>query len=61
MEAACSKTPLVGSAEVEAAVHDAFVLVQQGPSLAYSPGARRLPAHVAACAPPDEAPREDAL
>jgi hypothetical protein len=53
MEAACSKTPLVDSAEAEAAVRDAFVLVQQGPSLAYSLGASRLPAHVAACALPD--------
>jgi hypothetical protein len=53
MEAACSKTPLVDSAEAEAAVRDAFVVVQQVPSLAYSLGARRMLAHVAVCALPD--------
>jgi hypothetical protein len=55
-EAACSQKPLVDSAEAEAAVavRDAFALVQQGPSLAYSPGARRLPANAAACALQDE-------
>jgi hypothetical protein len=61
MEAACSKTPLVDNAEVEAAVHDAFVLVQQAPSLAYSPGASRLSAHVAACALPDGVHLDGAL
>jgi hypothetical protein len=53
MEAACSKTPPIDSAEAEAAARGAFVVVQQGPSLAYSLGARRLLAHVAACALPD--------
>jgi hypothetical protein len=60
-EAACSQKPLVDSAEAEAAVRDAFVLVQQGPSLAYSLGARRLPANVAACALPDEVLLDEAL
>jgi hypothetical protein len=61
MEAACSKTPLVDSAEAEAAVRDAFALAQQSPSLAYSLGASRLPAHVAACALPDGVHLDGAL